>query len=137
MFRRRIAAIVTMAVALAFALQGVFVAASEAATGDSSHYYVVFAFEHDNGEHHTRMVTHMHADGTIHTHAIDDDPGALARHIKQPGSNMALVICVAPNMSFPAPFAVAGQKLTPENPQPPRIADLDGQKRPPRPPSIA
>jgi hypothetical protein len=133
---RRVATIVTMAAALAFALQGVLVAASEAATGDSSHYYVVFAFEHADGQHHTRMITHMHADGTIHTHAIDDEPGALAKHIKQPGSNLALVICIAPHLSFPAPSAVAGEKLTLESPRSPRIVDLDGARRPPRPPGI-
>ena len=38
--RRRVATIVMMAATLAFALQGIFVAASEAATGDSSHYYI-------------------------------------------------------------------------------------------------
>jgi hypothetical protein len=136
-FLRRVATVVTMAAALAFALQGMLVAASEAATGDSSHYYVVFAFEHADGQHHTRAITHMHADGTIHTHAIDDSPGALGKHIKQPGSNLALVICIAPHLSVPAPSPVAGEKLTPENPCPPRIVDLGGMRRPPKPPSIA
>ena len=35
-----------MAATVAFALQGIFVAASEAATGDTSHYYLGFAFGH-------------------------------------------------------------------------------------------
>ena len=41
--RLRIATIVMMAATLAFVLQGIFVAASEEATGDSSHYYIGFA----------------------------------------------------------------------------------------------
>ena len=93
---RRVATIMMMAAALAFVLQGLFVATSEAATGNSSHYYVGFALEHAEGDHPSHLVTHRHADGTVHRHAIDDDAGALAKHIKQPGSNMALVVCVVP-----------------------------------------
>ena len=37
------------------------------------------------GEHHSHIVTHRHADGAIHTHAIDDDNGALAKHIETAG----------------------------------------------------
>src|SRR6267143_4620172 len=52
------------------------VAASEAATGDSSHYYLGFVFSHPHGGNHSHVVTHKHADGTIHEHAIDDDDDA-------------------------------------------------------------
>src|SRR5215831_16369343 len=82
-----------MTATLAFALQGICVAASEAATGDSSHYYLDFAFHHPGGTH-SHVITHRHADGAVHRHAVDDDDGALADHVKQPGWNMALVICV-------------------------------------------
>src|SRR5215470_14570509 len=98
-----------MTATLAFALQGIFVAASEAATGDSSHYYVDFAFHHPGGTH-SHVITHTHVDGTSHRHAVDDDDGALADHIKQPGSNMALVICVVPAVAIPALSEVAGER---------------------------
>src|SRR5262249_51429579 len=98
-----------MTATLAFALQGACVAASEAATGDSSHYYLGFAFHHSGGTH-SHVITHRHADGTIHRHAVDDDDGALADHIKQPGWNLALVICVVPTVAVPALSEVAGEK---------------------------
>jgi hypothetical protein len=135
--RRRVATILMMAATLAFALQGILVAASEAATGDSSHYYIAFAFQHANGGHHSHSMTHRHADGTIHTHAIDDDDGALAKHIKQPGWNMAVVVCVVPSPNISALSEPTSHKLTIENPRRLWIVDLDGLRRPPRPPSIA
>jgi hypothetical protein len=136
-FLRRAAIIVMMTAALAFALQGMFVAASEAATGDSSHYYVGFALDHAHGVHHSHILTHRHADGTIHRHAVDDDDDALAKHIKQPGWNMALVVCVMPCLSVCAISEVAGGRLTIEAPRRLWIADLNGLRRPPRPPCIA
>ena len=125
-----------MTATLAFALQGVCVAASEAATGDSSHYYIGFAVNHAHGGH-SHAITHRHADGTVHRHAVDDDDGALADHVKQPGWNMAVVVCVVPVVAVPARSEVAGEKLTIENPRRPWVARLDGLRRPPRPPSIA
>ena len=135
-FLRRAAIIVMMTASLAFALQGICVAASEAATGDSSHYYLGFAFHHPGGTH-SHLVTHRHADGTIHTHAIDDAKGALADHVKKPGWNMALVICVVPAVAIPALSEVASERLAMENPRRPWVAAIDGLRRPPRPPSIA
>jgi hypothetical protein len=135
-FLGRLAIIVMMTATVAFALQGICVAASEAATGDSSHYYLGFAFHHPGGIH-SHIITHRHADGTIHTHAIDDDPGALAKHIKKPGWNMALVVCVVPDVAVPALSELAGEKLTIENPPQLWVADLEGLRRPPRPPCIA
>ena len=134
---RRVATIMMMVATLAFALQGMFVATSEAATGDSSHYYVGFALEHDGGDHHSHLVTHRHADGTVHRHAIDDDTDALAKHIKQPGSNMALVVCVVPYLTAFAITDVVAGKLTIVNPRRLWFADIGGLRRPPRPPSIA
>src|SRR5262249_37703318 len=99
-----------MTASLAFALQGICVAASEAATGDSSHYYLGFAFHHAGGTH-SHLVTHRHEDGTVHTHAIDDAKGALADHVKKPGWNMALVICVVPAVAISALSEVAGERL--------------------------
>jgi hypothetical protein len=119
-----------MTAALAFALQGICVAASEAATGDSSHYYLGFAFHHAHGGH-SHIITHRHADGTIHRHAIGDDDGALADHVKQPGWNMAVVVCVVPAVTVPALSEVAGEKLTMENPRRPWVAAIDGLRRPP------
>ena len=135
-FLRRVAIIVMMTATLAFALQGICVAASEAATGDSSHYYLDFAFHHPGGTH-SHVITHRHADGAVHRHAVDDDDGALADHVKQPGWNMALVICVVPAVTIPALSEVAGERLTMENPRRPWVAAIDGLRRPPRPPSIA
>jgi hypothetical protein len=125
-----------MTATVAFALQGICVAASEAATGDSSHYYLGFAFHHPGGTH-SHLITHRHADGTIHTHAVDDDPGALAKHIKQPGWNMALVVCVVPAVAVPVLSELAGERLTIENPPQLWVADLEGLRRPPRTPCIA
>jgi hypothetical protein len=48
-----------MTASLAFALQGICVAASEAATGDSSHYYLGFAFHHAGGTHSHLLLTGM------------------------------------------------------------------------------
>ena len=133
----RLATIIMMAAAVAFAVQGIFVAASEAATGDTSHYYLGFVFTHHHDESHPHIVAHRHNDGTVHEHAIDDDEDALAKHIKEPGWNMALVICVLPCPELPAISKIAGHKLTIEKPQRLWVADLGGLRRPPRPPSIA
>jgi hypothetical protein len=119
-----------MTAMLAFALQGICVAASEAATGDSSHYYLDFAFHHPGGTH-SHVITHRHADGAVHRHAVDDDDGALADHIKQPGWNMALVICVVPAVAIAALSEVAGERLVMENPRRPWVAAIDGLRRPP------
>jgi hypothetical protein len=136
-FFQRIAVVIMMTAAVAFALQCIFVAASEAATGDTSHYYLGFVFAHPHGGIHNHVVTHRHADGTVHQHAIDDDDSALAKHVKEPGRNMAFVVCVVPCLSLPAISERAGGKLMIEIPCPLWVADLNGLRRPPRPPSIA
>src|SRR6516162_2238842 len=125
-----------MTATVAFALQGMCVAASEAATGDSSHYYLGFAFHHSGGNH-SHLATHRHADGTVHTHAVDDGDGALADHVKQPGWNMAVVVCVVPSIALPALCEIAGERLAIDNPRQLWVAELDGLTRPPRPPCIA
>jgi hypothetical protein len=134
---KNLATIIMMAAAVAFTVQSIFVAASEAATGDTSHYYLGFVFAHPHDESHSHIIAHRHTDGTIHQHAIDDDEDALAKHIKEPGWNMALVICVLPCPEVPAISENAGHKLTIEKPHSLWVADLGGLRRPPRPPSIA
>ena len=134
---RRIAFILMMAAAVAVALQGVFVAASEAATGDSSHYYLDFVLNRSHDRTHSHVVAHRHVDGTVHQHAVDDDDDALAKHVKQTGFNMALAICVLPCPDVPAISEIAGHKLSIARPPHLRVVDLDGLRPPPRPPSIA
>jgi hypothetical protein len=133
---RRLAVGIMLTAALAFAFQCMFVAASEAATGDTSHYYLGYVVHH-TAVTHSHLITHRHSDGTIHRHAIDDDDGALAKHVKDPGSNMALVICVLPIFEA-APFAeIASYRLDIEKSRPLTLADIDGLRRPPRTPGIA
>jgi len=134
---QRVAVVMMMTAAVAFALQCVFVAASEAATGDSSHYYLGFVLHHPHGGEHSHVVAHRHADGTVHQHAIDDDDGALAKHIKEPGSNMALVICVLPCLDTPALSDIVAHALAMAEPPRLPVRNIDGLRRPPRPPSIA
>jgi hypothetical protein len=136
-FIQRLATVVMMTAAVAFGLQCIFVAASESATGDSSHYYLGFVFSHPHSESHSHIVTHKHSDGTIHKHAIDDDDDALAQHVREPGWNMALVICVLPCRDISAIPEAPSRKLTIENSNHLWIVDLSGLRRPPRPPSIA
>jgi hypothetical protein len=134
---QRVALIVMMTAAVVFTFQGMFVAASEAATGDTSHYYLGFVLGHPHGPSHSHIVMHRHADGTIHQHAIDDDDdGALAKHVKEPGWNMALVICVLPCVAGTAMSEMAGQELAIETPRQLSVADLNGLRRPPRTPGI-
>lgn len=132
-FLKRVAVAMMMTAAVAFALQCIFVAASEAATGDTSHYYLGFVFSHQHDANHSHVVTHRHEDGTIHQHAIDDD--ALAKHVKGPGWNMALVICVIPCPEGTAYTEIAGHKLPIEKARRLPVADIGGLRRPPRPPA--
>jgi hypothetical protein len=134
---RRIAFMLMMAGAVAVALQGMFVAASEAATGDTSHYYLGFVLGHLHGQTHSHVVSHRHADGIVHQHAIDDDDDALAKHVKQTGFNMALAICVLPCPDVPAISEMASYKLSMTTPPGLPPFDLGRLRRPPRPPSIA
>jgi ABC-type nickel/cobalt efflux system permease component RcnA len=122
---RRFAVIVMMAAAVAFTLQGLFVATSEAATGDTSHYQLGFAFSHalGAGAAHSHLITHVHADGTVHRHAVDDDDGALDEHIKQRGWNMAIVVGVLPCPSICMVPAIVGSRLAIEKPSPLLVAD--------------
>src|SRR5436190_19858157 len=132
---QRVAVVIMMTAAVAFALQCMFVAASEAATGDSSHYYLGFVFNDSHGGNHSHVVPHRHMDGTNHQHAIEDDDDALASHVKEAGWNMALVACIIPCLSG-AVISEISNTITIANSRPLRVADLHALRRPPRPPSI-
>src|SRR5258706_15099846 len=88
---RRLAVAVMMAAVGALTLQGTLIAASQAATGGASSYHHGVPHKHahhDEAEHdesgeHSHILTHVHADGTIHRHAIDDDD--VDEHIKEHG----------------------------------------------------
>ncbi len=133
---RRSIAIVMMAAAVAFVLQGFFVATSEAATGDASHYHHGFAFSHAYGESaaHSHILSHVHADGTVHQHAVDDDDDD--DHVKQSGWNMAIVVGVVPCPALLAVAAATGSALPIAPPPSLRVADRNGLRKPPRPPGI-
>jgi hypothetical protein len=133
---RRVADIVMMVAAFAFALQATFVAMSEAVTGDSSHYYQGFVLKHLLGEQavQSHVVTHMHANGTEHRHAIDDDD--LDDHIKQSGMNMAVVVAVLPCPMNCGTATIVCCRLDFQPPSPLQVAEQDGPREPPRPPSI-
>jgi len=137
-FLRRLVVIIMMAAATAFFIQGFCVATSEAATGDASHYYHGFAIKHASGENgaHSHVSPHVHADGTAHQHALDDDDGALDNHAKQVGWNMAIVLGVLPASNV---FTIAlneSSKLSFEKPDPLRVGGQSGLRKPPRSPGM-
>ena len=140
-FLRRFAAIVMMAAVVAFTLQGFFVATSEAATGDVSHYQHGFVLSHAHGEGaaHSHVIAHVHADGMAHQHAVDDDDDddALDNHVKERGWNMAIVVGVLPCPSISVITAIMGSKLAIETRSPLRVAYQNGLRKPPRTPCIA
>jgi hypothetical protein len=151
---RRFAVSVMLAAAAAFVLQGTLMATSEAATGSSSssssrsssyhhghphrHAPAAGVDEHVDAEH-SHIVAHVHTDGTVHSHAVDDDD--LDDHIKEHGCaccwNMAVALGVLPTVVRVEVAAIAGSKLAIEPPAAQRAADPNRLKRPPRPPSIA
>jgi ABC-type nickel/cobalt efflux system permease component RcnA len=143
---RRFAATLMLAAAAAFVLQGTLLATSEAATGSSSRYHHGHPHGHapaGGDEHvdsaHSHVVAHVHTDGTVHSHAVDDDD--LDDHIKEHGCaccwNMAVALGVLPAVIRVEVAAIAGSKLAIEPPAAQHAADPNRLKRPPRPPSIA
>jgi hypothetical protein len=129
-----------MAAAVAFTIQGTFIA--QAATGVNSHYHHGYA-QHRSAHHHSKshVVAHVHADGTVHQHAVDDGNRALKDHSQQPGCpccwNMAIVVAVLPLLPVPEFDAVPPSRVAIENLDPYRSTEPDGPRRPPRPPSIS
>jgi hypothetical protein len=125
----RFAVILMMTAVLAFGLEGTFVTAATLPTPEKS--------RHHHGHSHSHGVTHVHVDGTVHRHMVDDENGGLARHMKERGSaTVAPALAVLPTPSSIALAVVAGIKLAIEPPDPYRGTEPDGPRKPPRPPSI-
>src|SRR6516164_179732 len=114
-----------MTAVLAFSLEGTFVTAATLPTPEKSHHH------HHLG--HSHAVTHVHVDGTVHRHVVDDENGGLARHIKKRGSaTVAPGVAVLPSPNGIAVAMVAGSKLAIEPPDPYRGTEPDGPRKPPR-----
>src|SRR5262245_41284242 len=130
-----------MVAVIAFTLQATFIASSEGATEETSLYHHGFARSHVHQEAPPHEVAHVHADGTAHRHAIDDDDGALNDHIQEPGCpccwNMAIVVGVLPAPTACTVALASGARFAIEAPAPYRDTEPNGPRRPPRPPSIA
>ena len=132
--------IVMMAAALAFTIQGSFIA--QAATGVNGHYHHGYGQQHAVYQHaKSHVVAHVHKDGTVHRHAVDDGDRALKDHSQQPGCpccwNMAIVVAVLPLLPVSEFDAAPRSRVAIENLDPYRSTEPDGPRRPPRPPSIA
>src|SRR5262245_11772051 len=127
----------TMTAAFAFTIQGSFIPASLTLIGDNSHYHHGFAHK----GHVSHVATHVHADGTLHRHVVDDDDDGLNSHIQEPGCpccwNMAIVTGVLPGPPLWSVFATLSGTLMPEISQPSRGTGPGGPRKPPRPLSIA
>jgi hypothetical protein len=145
---QRLAVIAMMAAAMAFTLQGTFIAAAQNASGENSHFHHGYADSHglldghDKSDHaESHVVAHAHTDGTIHQHVVDDDDDALNDHIQEPGCpccwNAAIVIGVLPNLMIWTVAATLSGKLAIEMSATYRGTEPIGLRRPPRPPSIA
>ena len=135
---RRFAVVVMMAAAMAFVFETSIIARSEDATGEINHSH------HHNAPHSpysghpkTHVVTHVHADGTVHRHAVD---GALDDHFRESGSpcwSLAIVVGVLPSLSVCTVEAILIGKLAIDGLAPYRGTEPVLPGRPPRPPSIA
>src|SRR5262245_55220810 len=139
-FFGRFTAAIMMSAVMAFTFQATFIAPSDGATEETSLYHHGFARSHPHQASH-HEVAHVHADGTAHRHAIDDDDGALDDHIQEPGCpccwNMAIVVGVLPAPTACTVSFVSGTRLAIAAPVPYRDTEPNGPRRPPRPPSIA
>jgi hypothetical protein len=87
------------------------------------------------------VVTHVHADGTVHQHAVDDGARALIDHLREPGCpccwNTAVMVGTLPIGPVAQCRPVTGGRLAIAKPNPYRGTEPDGPRRPPRTPSIA
>jgi hypothetical protein len=127
-----------MAAAMAFAFETSFITTSETAERDDHDHDAVS--ESANGAHpKTHLITHIHADGTVHRHAVDDDE--LAEHLRESGGapcwSMAIVVGVLPTLSLCPIQAILIGKIAMEALAPYRGTEPDVPGRPPRTPSIA
>ena len=136
---RRCVAIVMMAAAMAFTFETSLIAPAETATEDDHFHEESTSDPADGAQLKTHLVTHTHADGTVHRHAVDDDDD-LADHLRESGSpywSMAVVVGVLPSPSVCSVEAILIGKLAVEGPDPYRGTEPDVPGRPPSIPSIA
>ena len=141
-YLRRFAGIVMMVAAVAFTFQGTFVVASETRTGEAGHHHG-FALSQLSkvAATNSHVRAHVHTDGTVHRHAVDDADATFDDHLNEPGCpccwNMAIAVGVLPSPIFCSIARVPGSKLAMEMPDPYSSADPIRLRRPPRPASIA
>ena len=132
----RCAVLLMMAAAMAFSLQGASIATPETAApknGQQHRSQSHGAF----GSHKRHVVAHVHADGTLHRHAVDGEDGGLARHTKEPGSaSTAPATAVLPSPSGFVLAVVASIPLAIEPATACRGTEPEGPRKPPRTPSI-
>jgi hypothetical protein len=123
-----------MAATVAFTLQATFI--TQTAGGANSHFHHSL---HRHAKSH--VVAHVHADGTVHKHSVEDGARALSDHLQEPGCpccwNMAIVVGILPLPIVANLDAVAATKLAIRGLDPYRGTEPDGPRRPPRTPSIA
>jgi hypothetical protein len=132
--------IIMMAATVAFTFQGTFIAQSGA--GATSHYHHGFAQRYAAHQHaKSHVVAHVHADGTVHQHAVKEGDKALKDHLQEPGCpccwNMAIVAAVLPLQPVAALDATPASRVAIAKLDPYRSTEPDGPRRPPRTPSIA
>jgi ABC-type nickel/cobalt efflux system permease component RcnA len=136
---RRCVAVVMMAAAMAFTFETSFITTAATAADEDHHVEHEDAPDSSNGAHpKTHLVTHIHADGTVHRHAVDDDE--LADHLRESGSpcwSMAIVVGVLPSLSVCPLEAILIGKIAMEELDPYRGTEPDVPGRPPSTPSIA
>jgi hypothetical protein len=127
---------------LEFALQATYIQPSASvldSNGASRVGYAASGLPYE-GPPKTRLVTHVHADGTVHRHAVEGTKGAIDNHLRESGSpcwSMAIVVGVLPSPSLCAVETILIGKLAIQGREPYRGTEPDGPRRPPRPPSIA
>jgi hypothetical protein len=133
-FLQQFADILMVAAAVAFAFQAAFIA--QTAAGTNSHYHPSL---HRHAKSH--VVAHVHADGTVHEHAVEHGARALSDHLQEPGCpccwNMAIMVGVLPLPVLASLDAVAAARLAIRGPDPCRSTEPDEPGRPPSTPSIA
>jgi ABC-type nickel/cobalt efflux system permease component RcnA len=133
---RRFAVIVMMTAAVAFSLEGTLLATPQAGPDKNHHHGHTHGHSSDHAKSH--VVTHVHVDGIVHRHAVDEENGGLARHMKERGSvTVTPGVAVLPSPGALALALVAGIKLAIEPSDAFLGTEPDGPRKPPRPPSIA
>jgi hypothetical protein len=125
-----------MAAAMAFTVETSFITPSETAAHEDHED----APDSSSGAHpKTHLVTHIHADGTVHRHAVDDNE--LADHIREssgsPCWSMAIVVGVLPTLSVCPLEAILIGKIAMAELDPYRGTEPAVPRPPPSIPSIA